>query len=426
VKKLLLDGFRPYKHFIFLFLTLCFILPFTLQPNQDTYAYQCYAKAFLFGGNSLQTPASNWCYLFVDHPSALPFHTLPAEYPLLAILLFSAPLLFPFLPYDLTFMVLISGVIIRLYFYFCSRRSQTAGVVFLCCIILCSSLIGGRYDLIPAGLVLLSLVAAEKRFFSAAYTYLALATLLKLYPLLLLVPLMIAEQKTFKPQTSLYQRFLKPGLFALTLLGSLVVGYLLSAQETFGFLQYMLQRPVQIESVPASLLWLTSFTHSFSFCVTYQYGSLGLQETLSASCQPTTSSSFFVLIPLLASLAFLVASSFVLIAQYQNRFSLLQTWIALLLILLCTSKVLSPQYFIWLIPLLVWDKKATPFQISLWLMLLFLTALIHPWSYHLLQGSVDSPQHAIWETLFFLIVLLRNTFLVATVGYWLTTARAPK
>jgi len=49
---------------------------------------------------------------------------------------------------------------------------------------------------VPAGLTLLCVIAAEQRRWKLAYVALALSFLLKIYPLLLLPPLFLAEQLT--------------------------------------------------------------------------------------------------------------------------------------------------------------------------------------------------------------------------------------
>src|SRR5205085_3538032 len=53
----------------------------------------------------------------------------------------------------------------------------------------------GRFDLIPAALTLLCLLAAERKHWTSAYVALAFAVLLKIYPLLLFPALFIAEQR---------------------------------------------------------------------------------------------------------------------------------------------------------------------------------------------------------------------------------------
>jgi len=53
----------------------------------------------------------------------------------------------------------------------------------------------GRFDLVPAALTLLCLIAAERKHWTSAYVALAFGFLLKIYPILLLPALFIAEQQ---------------------------------------------------------------------------------------------------------------------------------------------------------------------------------------------------------------------------------------
>src|SRR5260370_21303672 len=53
----------------------------------------------------------------------------------------------------------------------------------------------GRFDLVPAALTLLCVMAAERKHWTAAYIALAFAFLLKIYPILFLPALFIAEQQ---------------------------------------------------------------------------------------------------------------------------------------------------------------------------------------------------------------------------------------
>src|SRR5436305_12926319 len=55
-----------------------------------------------------------------------------------------------------------------------------------------------RFDLLPAALTLICIIAAERKHWNIAHIALAFGTLLKLYPALLLPALFIAEQQTKK------------------------------------------------------------------------------------------------------------------------------------------------------------------------------------------------------------------------------------
>src|SRR5207244_12225611 len=52
-----------------------------------------------------------------------------------------------------------------------------------------------RFDLVPAALTLLCLIAAERKYWTFSYIALALGFLIKIYPILFLPALFIAEQQ---------------------------------------------------------------------------------------------------------------------------------------------------------------------------------------------------------------------------------------
>src|SRR5258708_35302846 len=70
----------------------------------------------------------------------------------------------------------------------------------------------GRFDLVPAALTLLCVIAADRQRWTYAYIALDFAFLLKIYPLLFLPALFIAEQQDarrfYTPHQSLKQAYL--------------------------------------------------------------------------------------------------------------------------------------------------------------------------------------------------------------------------
>ena len=350
---------------------------------------------------------------------------------MLALIPFSAPLLLFFLPYNLAFALLLCLLIAKLFFHIRFHLSKNASFLFLICVFFCASTIGNRYDLIPSVFVLFSLIAAEKKSFLRSYIFLTAAALLKIYPLILFLPLFLAEQHIWKGKPFLFwKRYRLLGLSCAGFCISLFAAYVLSGGNALSFIGFMLTRPLQIESVSTSFLWILSLVHQFSFCITFSYGSFGILTTHASSCVPLLSPSLPVIgVTTIAALTFVVGTIIAALRLYTKKWSIIQTAIALLLLTLCTSKVLSPQYFIWLIPLVVWHNKSHAFWLSLWLLLLFLTAVIHPWLYRSLEGALNNPIHTSGEILFFTVVLLRNLVLLAATIVWYcqpATIREPK
>ncbi len=168
-------------------------------PTTDPARYQCYALTFWLGSTATNLlPAHQCSFLQITTPQAA-FHMLPREYPPLTLLPFSLPLLVPIQYYQLAFAFMMSVIILVTYWlllHYGPRGSAIAFVLYL--FIAAYALAQMRYDLLPALLTLLSVIAANRNRWTTAYITLAFGVLLKLYPILLLPSLFIAEQQNLK------------------------------------------------------------------------------------------------------------------------------------------------------------------------------------------------------------------------------------
>src|SRR5579871_2927476 len=166
-----------------------------LAPT-DVTRYQCYALTFWFGKRAITwLPAGQCAFLPGSAPQSA-FHLLPLEYPPLTVLLFSLPLLAPFPYYSLAFallMLLIVGIVHWLLNRFHSQQAAWRLLLYLG--LGASVLVQVRFDLLPAAFMLLCLIAADRKRWGIAYSALAIGVLLKLYPLIALPALFIAEQR---------------------------------------------------------------------------------------------------------------------------------------------------------------------------------------------------------------------------------------
>jgi hypothetical protein len=77
--------------------------------------------------------------------------------------------------------------------------------------------------------------------------------------------------------------------------------------------------------------------------------------------------------------------------QWRGRLDLVQTFIALILVFIVTGKVFSPQYLIWLIPLLAYQGAFNKLWLLLWSGISLLTTLIYPYLYMLTTDARLAP-----------------------------------
>ena len=404
-----------------------------LAPT-DVTRYQCYALTFWFGSHATTwLPAAQCAFLQSAAPQPA-FHLLPLEYPPLTVLLFSLPLLAPLPYYSLAFALLMLFIVWMIHQLLNRFHSQQAAWRFLIYLGLgASALVQVRFDLLPAACMLLCLIAADRKRWGIAYSALAIGTLLKLYPIIALPALFIAEQHATGSLASLaisgstegqswFQRHIQwfverwrwkhMGLFSGIVAGASGCFVLLNPQEAVdGPIGYLIQRPTQIESLQGSFLWLAHFA-GIAFQIVFSYGSLNIISPL-ASVLSWSGTGLCIL-----------GSLWIFRLQWGHQLSLGQTMIALLCLLITTGKVFSPQYLLWLIPLLAYVGAA-----QLWLYGWGLVALATTGIYSFYYSYLPDPDTAAKgiQSLpgFFEAVSLRNgAFCLLTLAYLFNWFRA--
>jgi hypothetical protein len=160
------------------------------------------------------------------------------------------------------------------------------------------------------------------------------------------------------------------------------------------------------------VIWAnTSFdTH---YTIGFDFGSLNVYSSLSS------------VISSVDTLLTFAGILFVLWLQWRKRIDLAQAMVGLVSVLITTGKVFSPQYLIWLIPLLAYlyarGKTSRPWMYC-WAAISLLTTIIYLVYYTRLTDPLTDAQ--ILPTLpgFFQLVALRNVLLLGTtvvfLGNW--------
>lgn len=348
--------------------------------------YQCYANLFLHGTD-----------YFLTHPETRNYHVcletvtyangihnkLPAEYPIMSLIPMLAPLIFGNAFYTQAMVALLLGTLFATYLLLSAIKSKRAAIVFL--LYVC---IGGfgiaveRLDSIIGCLILLCLYLAEKKIFWRAYSILAVAALMKIIPIVLILPLFLSEQGKGKMKTlRKYQRVM---MFIIIGLVTFSTSLLIDTKGTFLPLQYNSQRPIEVESVPASIMVGLSKMHLVKICYGSGYGSYNMYGDYNGKCNNksyTAYRTFAQAIITTGTFLFLLGLLFLTKQFLQKKLRLSHFFLASLLLFLSTTKVLSPQYFLWIFPLIAYlygvDKIWTPLTI----LLAFLTTLIYPFMF---------------------------------------------
>ncbi|HKV86216.1 MAG TPA: glycosyltransferase 87 family protein, partial [Ktedonobacterales bacterium] len=366
-------------------------------PEADVQEYYQYARMFWLG-----------------HPA---FHALPAEYPPLAILPFSLTLLPATSSPSAVFAVWMGAFVVLGYVgmrVFVSRPRALAYAAYL--LLGTTATLISRYDIVPALVTLAALFAARRRRYTLAYALIAVGVLLKLYPVVVLPVVMIAQWRDVasvqtpmdggeaqpararmvefarRPATALAARGAALCLGSVTLVYAMA--WALSPSGALAAFRYASARPIQLESAPATLMWLGSFA-GFPARPDSSFLSHNVVGPLDGPLKA------------LSIAALCGGCLWVYWRQARGRLPMERAFLAALLVVVATNKLLSAQYFIWLLPVAAavegWD--------ALWLGLCLLSTYEFPIVYH------RSLLPLLWSTgayewKYLLLVAVRNGLLI--------------
>jgi hypothetical protein len=165
-------------------------------------------------------------------------------------------------------------------------------------------------------------------------------------------------------------------------------------------LRYFLERPIQIESIGSTVLWIAQHMGISWQRIEYSYGSINIVGDKLAHSVSLVGMSCLVL-----------GVAYTLWLQWRKKLDIVQASIALMLVFLATGKTFSPQYLMWLIPLLAYAGAFSRFWLCCWGIVSLLTAILYIFFYSQLPTSINA--HIIMLPVGFLaIVNMRNTFFV--------------
>ncbi|HEY7834975.1 MAG TPA: hypothetical protein VIG30_15475, partial [Ktedonobacterales bacterium] len=324
------------------------------------------------------------------------FQSLPVEYPPLAVLPFGLTLVPPLPDYLSVFMLWMGALLFLGYLALLRFTTPGRALAYLVYLTLgTAATVLARYDLVVALITLAALWAAGRRRFALAYVLLAVGIPLKLYPAFLL-PLVVlwhgcaaaraaeradgamsvpapASRMTPLARIGWTPASLAPALLgALFCLGIAAAGFvgaaLLSGGAALSSLTYASARPIQVESTPATLLWLGSFL-GFPARADFSYGSNNITGPLAD------------MLSSLALAALVAGCVWVYWRLARGRLTLGQAFVACLCVVLVTNKIFSAQYLIWVLPFIAAVEGADGFDLS-WLMLCLLSAVDYPFLFH--------------------------------------------
>ncbi len=353
--------------------------------------YRCYAVAFWKGISRVSAGCSFvktntsaalvqqmqvWDFpgflvkLVASQSPTIPLHALPHEYPLLTIIPFTLVAFVSSRWYFVAFALMMACVAGALYFILKHYKSTGAALAFAFYLVIGSwATAVARFDLIPAALTIGALILAERAKWKWSFALLALATLLKFYALVLILPIFIAQQKRSSgSRWYSWRRWDGIAMFVTVCALVTALSLVLSVDGTLGPLSYFSYRPIQVESFPAAVLWVASFI-GYPLGFDYSFGSGNVLSPLSSQ------------VSLAFTLCFILGLLVIYWLQWRGRLNLALACLLTLLVVIVTGKVFSPQYLIWVTPFVAYVGKNNWKWLVSWGSVGLLTTFIYPHIY---------------------------------------------
>ena len=136
------------------------------QVHAPVTRYACYALTFWLGGSAvhLYPPLAHCNYLPGATFTLPPFHALPLEYPPFSLVLYSLALFAPLHYYTIAFAILMALTTLSIYWLLLRHGPRGAAMAFTIYLVIGAwGFALGRFDLAPAALTLLCVIAAERK-----------------------------------------------------------------------------------------------------------------------------------------------------------------------------------------------------------------------------------------------------------------------
>lgn len=353
----------------------------TLLHPFDVFEYQRYAHA------ALHAPL---------------FHRLPLEYPAPALVVFLLPLLLPF-SYPWAFAVLAGIALVVLAVSYegsglAGWDIRAAGRLIIYVAIGAVMVVTGRYDIFATLAAFLSLRAAKRGRWNAAWTWSGIGFALKLFPAAFWPVFVIAEWRRHGrvPWRRLW--WMAASLFVVA-----AVPALLNHATALNALRYYLHRPAEDGSLASGLSVLFDW-HGANWVGTYH--SLNVVSGITGGL-----SLGFELVGVGACL-------WVWWEQVRGRLPIEAACLATLTFVMLGSKVLSVQYLIWLMPL--WALYRLRIA---WLLAAAANLAIFPYAASA-EGLGYLPGHTFAASLT-LTFFVRDVLIAAGTVAWLRTTLTP-
>ncbi len=274
------------------------------------------------------------------------------EYPPLAYLILFIPRLFASTPvaYEAAFIVMTFAVYL-IGLYFSGRMANNLGygsfkvmLLYTVAMMLMFEFQVDRFDIIPAVITLITLSMMIEKRYEWAFVLLAVGTLIKLYPAILM-PVLLIYLLSIREYKHAGTSVMAAVITAMIVLGAILA----MGSHPLAFLDYHTERPLEIESFAASIISFLGLFMNLEISTVFSFGSDNIVGPL-----PDGVAS--VLLWIMVGLLLVVYVAYAYFAFSRKTENLRGSSIAMLMTLLVFmlfSTVFSGQYMIWAIPAMV-------------------------------------------------------------------------
>jgi uncharacterized membrane protein len=293
----------------------------------------------------------------------IPYRDFSLEYPPLALLFFIIPRLFTD-QWQVFSMIYQGEVLIfaLLGLWVIYKIAQRMGkepwklmAPYILGILVIGPILGQQYDIFPAVMTLLSLYYFWLGRHKTSWLWLALGVMTKLYPAVLIPLYLIIYWRNHQIRQAV-TGIVTFGLACLIMLSPFL---LTGPQNLISLVNYHSQRGIQIESLYGAFLLLADRLGLTSVSLGFSYGSWNLSGPLADSFSRLY--TYIQVVTLFVCYCFIWAQ----VKKGKSQFTRLGSYSLLLIaVLLFTSKVFSPQYIIWLLPLM--SLVFTHWRLAIW------------------------------------------------------------
>ncbi len=297
--------------------------------------------------------------LFYDYGSAIvagkvPYRDVFIEYPPLALVFFTLPRIVgaSFRWYYVWYQVevAVADLVVLVLLYAARPRGAAPWRVLLpytALLVAVGPIALQQYDLFPAALTLAAVVAFSARRDAAAWILLALGTMTKVYPALIAPVFLLLDDRT----TLAARSRRAAAWFAATCLVVLLPFLVTAPASLDRMLAYHTERGIQIESVYSTIAFAVRSLGIGLVNVTQSHRSAGLEGPIADVLARV--STVVLAVALIAAYGFIFRHSGRVTPAAMRDVRIVATSSVLVILAgLVASKVLSPQYLIWPLPLL--------------------------------------------------------------------------